>query len=353
MIDMDDQGNIYVTGVTGEPFSPSSSSDPDQPTTQAGMAEVATPGGCDFGFRPIDQHVKGFEALGAKLKTEHGIIKASSKKLSGAQIYLDIVSVGATINLILTAVRVDGITVIENAAKEPHIVDVANFLNAMGANIKGAGTDLIKIMGVKELKGNATYSMIPDQIEAGTFMIVAAATGGDITVKNIIPKHMESLTAKLMELNVNVIEGEDEIRVKGTNRLKSINLKTLAYPGFPTDLQPQMTVLLTQAEGTSKLSEDVWSNRFQYIDELERMGSKITVNGSMAVIEGKTKLSAAPIKALDLRAGAAVVIAALVAEGETVISNIEFIDRGYENFDDKIRALGGQIKRVKTSVDSV
>jgi len=311
-----------------------------------GMAEVATPGGCDFGFRPIDQHVKGFEALGAKLKTEHGIIKASSRKMVGTQIYLDMESVGATINLMLAAVRAEGVTVIENAAKEPHIVDVANFLNAMGANVKGAGTDVVKITGVDELQGNATYSMIPDQIEAGTFMIAAAATGGDVTVKNVIPKHMKSLTAKLMEMDVNVIEGEDEIRVRGTKHLKSINLKTLAYPGFPTDLQPQMAVLLTQANGTSKLTEGIWPNRFQYVDELERMGSRISVNGSMAVIEGKIKLLAAPVKALDLRAGAAVVIAALAAEGESQISNIEYIDRGYENFATKISDLGGQIRRV-------
>jgi UDP-N-acetylglucosamine 1-carboxyvinyltransferase len=282
---------------------------------------------------------------GAKLKTEHGVIKASSKKLKRAQIFLDVVSVGATINLMLAAAKATGTTVIENAAKEPHIVDIANFLNTMGADIKGAGTDVIKIAGTKNIKGDATYTMIPDQIEAGTFMIAAAATSGDVTIKNIIPKHMESLSAKLLEMNVHVIEGEDDIRIKGTNNLKSINLKTLAYPGFPTDLQPQMAVLLTQAHGTSKLIESVWANRFQYVDELEKMGSSITINGSMAVIEGKTKLSASPVKAPDLRAGAAMVIAALVADGESEVGNIEFVDRGYENFDKKIKALGGQIRR--------
>ena len=311
-------------------------------------AEVALPGGCDFGFRPMDQHIKGFEALGAKVTIEHGVVKVRAEKLVGTQIYLDVVSVGATINLMLAAVRAEGITTIENAAKEPHVVDVANFLNAMGANVKGAGTDVIKIKGVESLRGGGTYSIIPDQIEAGTFMIAAAATGGDVTVKNLIPKHMESLTAKLMEINVKIVEGEDWIRVIGTDKITKVNIKTLPYPGFPTDLHPPIAVLLCLAEGTSTITEGVWDLRFQYIDELKRMGANIKVEGRIAVIEGVPELSGAPINATDLRAGAAMVIAALVARGTSEIHNVKYIDRGYENIEEKFRNLGADIRREMT-----
>ncbi|HEY8499918.1 MAG TPA: UDP-N-acetylglucosamine 1-carboxyvinyltransferase [Clostridia bacterium] len=309
-------------------------------------AVVTFPGGCDFGVRPIDQHIKGFEALGAKVDIEHGKVIIAANKLVGAPIYLDVVSVGATINIMLAAVKAEGITTIENAAKEPHIVDLANFLNAMGADIKGAGTDVIKIRGVKELKGGHTYMIIPDQIEAGTFMIAAVATRGDVLVKNIIPKHMESLTAKLQEMNVKVEEFDDSIRVTGRDKIHKVNIKTLPYPGFPTDLQPPSTVLLCRAEGTSTITEGVWDNRFQYVDELKRMGANIKVEGRMAVIEGVTRLSGAPIRAMDLRAGAAMVIAGMMAHGETIVSNIECIDRGYEKLEEKLRNLGADIQRV-------
>jgi len=308
-------------------------------------AEVAFPGGCDFGFRPIDQHIKGFEAMGAKVEVEHGIIKLNAERLVGSQIYLDVVSVGATINLMLAAVKAEGTTTIENAAKEPHVVDVANFLNAMGANVKGAGTDVIKIKGVQALQGGAVHSIIPDQIEAGTFMIAAAATGGDVTVKNIIPKHMESLSAKLVEMNIGVIEGEDWIRVAGSNKINKANIKTLPYPGFPTDLHPPAAVLLCLADGTSTITEGVWDLRFQYVDELKRMGAQIKVEGRMAVIEGTGKLSGAPVKAMDLRAGAALVIAGLIAAGRTEVYETKYIDRGYENFEEKLRSLGADISR--------
>ena len=312
-----------------------------------GKAEVAPPGGCDFGFRPIDQHIKGFEAMGANVEVKHGVVIAEAKdgRLKGSQIYLDVVSVGATINLMLAAVLADGMTTIENAAKEPHVVDVANFLNSMGANVKGAGTDTIKIKGVERLEGGATYSIIPDQIEAGTFMIASAATKGDVIVKNVIPKHMESLTAKLMEMGVGIEEGEDWIRVVGKDRIQRANIKTLPYPGFPTDLQPLATVLLCIAEGTSTITEGVWDSRFQYVDELKRMGARIKVEGRMAVVEGVPKLTGAPVKALDLRAGAAVVIAGLAAEGVTVVENIKYIDRGYEKFAEKLQGIGADIKR--------
>jgi len=309
-------------------------------------AVVTFPGGCDFGVRPIDQHIKGFEALGAKVDIEHGKVIIAANRLVGAPIYLDVVSVGATINIMLAAVKAEGITTIENAAKEPHIVDLANFLNAMGADIKGAGTDVIKIRGVKELKGVHTYMIIPDQIEAGTFMIAAVATRGDVLVKNIIPKHMESLTAKLQEMNVKVEEFDDSIRVTGRDKIQKVNIKTLPYPGFPTDLQPPSTVLLCRAEGTSTITEGVWDNRFQYIDELKRMGANIKVEGRMAVIEGAVRLSGAPIRATDLRAGAAMVIAGMMAHGETTVSNIECIDRGYEKLEEKLRNLGADIRRV-------
>ncbi len=267
-------------------------------------AIVPFPGGCDFGVRPIDQHIKGFEALGAKVEIEHGKVIISAEKLVGAPVYLDVVSVGATVNIMLAAVKAEGVTTIENAAKEPHIVDLANFLNAMGADIKGAGTDVIKIRGKKHLKGGHTYTIIPDQIEAGTYMIAAAATNGDVLVKNIIPKHMESLTAKLQEMNVTVDVYDDSIRVRGSDKIQKVNIKTLPYPGFPTDLQPPVTSLLCRAEGTSIITEGVWDNRFQYVDELKRMGAKIKVEGRTAVIEGPVRLTGAPVRAMDLRAGA-------------------------------------------------
>jgi len=307
-------------------------------------AEVAMPGGCNFGVRPIDQHIKGFEALGAKVDINRGLIEAHANKLKAAHIYMDIVSVGATINTILAAVRAEGTTIIENAAKEPHVVDLANFLNAMGAQIKGAGTDTIKIRGVETLTGGA-YSIIPDQIEAGTFMIAAAATGGDVLIKNVIPKHMESISAKLIEMNVKVEEFDDSIRVSRTGQLKKANIKTLPYPGFPTDMQPQAVVLLSLAKGTSVITESVWENRFQYIDELRKMGIKVTVDGRSAIIEGIDCFKGAPVNATDLRAGACMVIAALAAEGVSEIGNLKYIDRGYENFEEKLKALGAQITR--------
>jgi len=311
-----------------------------------GKAQVPFPGGCDFGYRPIDQHIKGFEALGAKVTVEHGVIKAEADRLKGCQIFLDVVSVGATINIMIAATHAEGITTIENAAKEPHVVDVANFLNAIGANVKGAGTDVIKIHGVNTLSGGITHAIIPDQIEAGTFMIAAAATKGDILVKNVIPKHMESLTAKLLEMNIAVEENEDSIRVKGVEKINKANIKTLPYPGFPTDLHPQTTVLLCLAEGTSTITESVFDSRFAYVDELKRMGALIKVEGRMAVIEGVKSLTGAPVKALDLRAGAAVVLAALAAKGTSEIYNLKYIDRGYEDFEDKLRSLGADISRV-------
>lgn len=309
-------------------------------------ASVALPGGCDFGVRPIDQHIKGFEALGAKVDIEYGMVNITADELVGDTVYLDVVSVGATINIMLAAALADGITVIDSAAKEPHVVDVANFLNSMGANIKGAGTDVIKIRGVKELHGG-TFSVIPDQIEAGTFMIAAAATRGDVMVTNIIPKHMESLSAKLEEMGVGVEEYDEAIRIYVDKpELKRANVKTQPYPGFPTDLQPQMLTLLTVAKGTSIMKENVWDNRFKYIDELNRMGANVNVEGKdVAVVEGGSRLTGAPVCATDLSAGAAMVIAALIADGVTEIYNLQYIDRGYENLEEKLRALGAQITR--------
>ncbi len=312
-----------------------------------GKAVVSYPGGCNFGFRPIDQHIKGFEAMGANVSIEQGLIKASTSELRGAQIYLDVVSVGATINLMIAATKARGVTVIENAAKEPHVVDVANFLNAMGADIRGAGTDVIKIRGVEKLPGGATHMVIPDMVEAGTFMIAAAATCGDVVVRNIIPKHMDSLTAKLIEMGVEIMENGDWIRVLGTRNLKRANIKTLPYPGFPTDLHPQIATLLCLARGTSTITESIWDLRFQYVDELKRMGANIKVEGRMAVIEGIPKFSGAPVKATDLRAGAALVIAGLAAEGTTEVIDISYIDRGYEDFEIKLRSLGADITRVE------
>ena len=307
-------------------------------------AEVAMPGGCNFGVRPIDQHIKGFEALGATVKVENGMIKAYADKLVGNKIYLDVVSVGATINVMLAAVLAEGTTIIENAAKEPHVVDVANYLNMMGANVKGAGTDVIRIKGVEKLTGGK-YSTIPDQIEAGTYMIAAAITAGDVCVRNIIPEHMNSVSLKMMEMGITIEEGDDYIRVIAPEKLKCANVKTLPHPGFPTDLQPQMATLLSVAEGTSTMIESVWDNRFQYVDELKKTGAKIKVEGRMAVIEGVKELSGAKVAATDLRAGAALVLAALRAKGETVIGNVKYIDRGYESIEEKLTALGAEIER--------
>ncbi|MEE1071850.1 MAG: UDP-N-acetylglucosamine 1-carboxyvinyltransferase [Cellulosilyticum sp.] len=307
-------------------------------------AEVAMPGGCNFGVRPIDQHIKGFEALGATVKVENGMIKAYADKLVGNKIYLDVVSVGATINVMLAAVLAEGTTIIENAAKEPHVVDVANYLNMMGANVKGAGTDVIRIKGVEKLTGGK-YSTIPDQIEAGTYMIAAAITAGDVCVRNIIPEHMYSVSLKMMEMGITIEEGDDYIRVIAPEKLKCANVKTLPHPGFPTDLQPQMATLLSVAEGTSTMIESVWDNRFQYVDELKKTGAKIKVEGRMAVIEGVKELSGAKVAATDLRAGAALVLAALRAKGETVIDNVKYIDRGYESIEEKLTALGAEIER--------
>ncbi len=311
-------------------------------------AEVGLPGGCNLGARPIDQHIKGFEALGATVEVEQGKISAKAKKLVGNSIYLDVVSVGATINLMLASVLAEGTTIIDNPAKEPHIVDVANFLNSVGADIRGAGTDSIKINGVKELKKEGTYSIVPDQIEAGTFMLSAVASKGDITIKNCITKHLESLTAKIVEMGANVedIDGET-IRVWCNSRPNKLNIKTLPHPGFPTDLQPQMGVVLSTANGTSIINESIWESRFQYTAELNKMGAKITAQGKTAVFEGVKKLYGSPVYSTDLRAGAALIIAAIAAEGTTEIYNLEYIDRGYENIEEKFRKLGANIKRVK------
>ena len=311
-----------------------------------GEIEVGMPGGCKLGARPIDQHIKGFEALGASVTVEKGKINGKAKKLKGAPIYMDIVSVGATINVMLAAVLAKGTTTIDNAAKEPHIVDVANFLNTMGADIRGAGTDVIKINGVEKLHGNATYSVVPDQIEAGTFMLAAVATRGDITLKNCITKHLESITAKIIEVGGNVEDNIDSIRVWCNKRPNKANIKTLPYPGFPTDLQPQMGVVLALANGNSVINESIWDSRFQYTDELNKMGAKITANGKTAFFEGVKKLYGAPVYSTDLRAGAALVIAGTAAEGETNIYNLQHIDRGYEDIEEKFRKLGAKIKRV-------
>ena len=308
-------------------------------------ARVAMPGGCDFGVRPIDLHIKGFEALGAKVSIDGGIIDASADRLVGNSVYLDTVSVGATINIMLAAVKARGLTVIENAAKEPHIVDLANFLNSMGADVRGAGTDVIKIRGVDQMKG-VTYSIIPDQIEAGTFMVAAAATGGDVMVRNVIPKHLESISAKLEEAGASVEEFDEAVRVYRTKPLVRCNIKTLPHPGFPTDMQPQITAMLSVAKGTSIVSEGVWDNRFRYVEQLSRMGAQIQVDGKVAVVEGVPELTAAPVKAIDLRAGAAMLIAGMIARGYTEIEDIHHIERGYENISEKFKALGADIKRV-------
>ena len=311
-----------------------------------GRAKVAMPGGCNFGVRPIDQHIKGFEILGSSVEfKENAMIDVDARNLTGGLVYLDMVSVGATINIMLAAVKAKGLTVIENAAKEPHIVDLANFLNSMGADIRGAGTDVIKIRGVERLHG-CTYSIIPDQIEAGTFMVAAAATQGEVLVKNVIPKHLESITAKLIQCGVDIVEYDDSVLVRSNGRPKRCNVKTMPHPGFPTDMQPQFTTMLSIAEGTSIVSEGVWDNRFQYVEQLARMGANITVNGKAATIEGVECLNGSPVKADDLRAGAAMLIAGLIAKGTTEIENIIYIDRGYDNVVGKLKSLGADIIRV-------
>lgn len=310
-----------------------------------GKARVSMPGGCPLGDRPIDQHLKAFAALGAKCSIEHGMVDLVADELVGSQIYLDVVSVGATMNAMLAAVRARGLTVIGNAAKEPHIVDLANFLNSMGADIMGAGTDVIKIRGVERLHG-AVYSVIPDQIEAGTFMIAAAATGGDVLVTNVIPKHLEPISSKLRKIGVNIEEFDDSVRVWVDGPLVRTNVKTMPHPGFPTDMQPQITTLLTLAEGTSIITEGVWEQRFRYVDELRRMGADISVDGKVAVVEGVGKLTGAPVKACDLRAGAALIIAGLAARGVTEIEDIYHIERGYANLDAKLREIGADIQKV-------
>ena len=313
-------------------------------------AEVALPGGCNIGSRPIDQHLKGFRALGAYVDIEHGKIIAEAERLTGKHIYFDVVSVGATINVMMAAVMADGMTILENVAKEPHVVDVANFLNSMGANIRGAGTDVIKIRGVSRLHGT-TYSIIPDQIEAGTFMFAAAATRGDVTVLNVIPKHLEATIAKLLEIGCEVEEFDDAVRVVSKGALHNTQVKTLPYPGFPTDMQPQIGVTLALCKGTSTITESIFENRFKYLDELARMGANVKIEGNSATIEGVAKFSGAQVSAPDLRAGAALVIAGLAAEGITLVDDIVYIQRGYERFEEKLKGLGAVIEKVSSERD--
>ena len=308
-------------------------------------AEVSLPGGCDIGLRPIDQHLKGFRAIGAQIDVSHGTVIATCDRMYGAHIFLDMVSVGATINIMMAASRAQGRTIIENAAKEPHVVDVANFLNSMGANIKGAGTDTIRINGVEHFHG-CTYTIVPDMIEAGTYMMAAAATRGDVVLRNIIPKHLEAITAKLMEIGCEIEEGDDSIRVVSKRRLTRAHIKTQPYPGFPTDMQPQLCVLLALANGTSIVTESIFENRFKYVAELTRMGASIKVEGNTAIVDGVEGLTAAQISAPDLRAGAALVIAGLMAQGTTEIYNTHFIDRGYEHLETKLSRLGAKISRI-------
>jgi len=318
-----------------------------------GYARGAMPGGCDFGVRPIDQHIKGFKAMGANVDVMDGMIIADTTEghLKGANIYLDVVSVGATMNIMLAAVKAKGKTVIENAAKEPHIVDLANFLNSMGANIKGAGTSVIKINGVERMNGGF-YSIIPDQIEAGTYLAAVAGAGGEVLVKNVIPKHLECITAKLEEMGAEIEERGDAVLVRRTEPLRSTNIKTMPYPGFPTDMQPQITALLAMAQGTSMVTEDVWDDRFRYVSQLSRMGANIHVDGKIAVVQGVEQLRAAPVRACDLRAGAAMVIAGLCAEGSTRIEDIHYIERGYENIVEKLRGVGADIVCVSSDPDA-
>lgn len=315
-------------------------------------AEVALPGGCDIGTRPIDQHIKGFKAMGANVKIEHGMIKTKAERLHGNHIYMDVVSVGATINVMLAAALAEGNTILENAAKEPHVVDVANMLNSMGANIKGAGTDVIRIKGVPKLH-RTEYSVIPDQIEAGTFMFAAAATKGDILVKNVIPKHLEAITAKLLEIGCTIEEYDDAVRVIGSNDLYSTQVKTLPYPGYPTDMQPQIVVALALSKGTSIVTESIFENRFKYVAELNRMGASIKVEGNTAIIDGVEELTGAEINAPDLRAGAALVMAGLAAKGFTTIDDIVYIQRGYENFEEKLKKLGANIEKVTSEKEAM
>ena len=312
-----------------------------------GQIEVGLPGGCNLGVRPIDQHIKGFEALGAEANISQGKISLKAKKLVGTNIYMDIISVGATINIMIGSVLAHGITTIENAAKEPHVVDVANFLNSMGADIRGAGTDIIKINGVKTLKDNCTYSVVPDQIEAGTFMLAAIASRGNILIKNCIPEHLDSLISKISEIGGKVEISDDTIRVSATQRPTGTTIKTLPYPGFPTDLQPQMGVVLSIAEGTSIINESIWDSRFQYTAELNKMGANIDAHDRTAFFEGVKHLSGAPVYATDLRAGAALVIAGIISNGTTEIYNLRHIDRGYENIEEKFNRLGAKIKRIQ------
>lgn len=309
-----------------------------------GKAQISLPGGCNIGARPIDQHIKAFECLGADVEVKRGNVYASAKKMTASSIFFDVVTVGGTINAILAATLADGVTSIENCAKEPHIVDVANFLNSVGANIKGAGTDVIKVTGVKSLKQTSSYAIIPDQIEAGTFMVAAAATCGDVLVKNCIPKHMEPITAKLIESGAEVTEYEDSIRVKMNKSPKAVNIKTLPYPGFPTDMQPQFATYLTLSSGSSLIVESIWESRFQYTAELVKMGANISYHDRTAMVTGVKELFGSPVKAMDLRAGAAMIIAGLIAHGETEIYDIHHIDRGYENIVDKFKALGANIE---------
>ena len=311
-----------------------------------GSVTVGMPGGCNLGARPIDQHIKGFEALGATVETGQGKIIGKAKKLVGNSIYMDITSVGATINIMLAAVLAEGTTIIDNAAKEPHIVDVANFLNTMGADIRGAGTDTIKVIGKKELIGNAAYSVVPDQIEAGTFMVAAVASRGDILIKNCITKHLESITAKIIEVGGTVEDYGDSIRVYSKKRPTKANIKTLPYPGFPTDMQSQMGVLLSIADGTSIINESIWDSRFQYTEELNKMGAHVTAQGKTAIFEGVKELKGAPIYASDLRAAAALVIAGVIAKGQTEVYNLKYLDRGYEKIEEKFRKLGAKIERI-------
>lgn len=309
-------------------------------------AYVAMPGGCDLGDRPIDQHLKAFASLGAKHELENGQVHCYADELIGSQIYFDFNTVGGTINAIMASVKAKGMTIIENAAKEPHIVDLANFLNSMGADIRGAGTDVIKVRGVNYLKG-ITYGIIPDQIEAGTYMVAAAATKGDVVVKNVIPKHLESITAKLRKVGVTVIENDESVEVRVDGPLQKTSLKTMPHPGFPTDMQPQFSTMLTLAEGTSIVTDDIFDNRFKYVSELRRMGADISVDGTVAVIQGKGSLQGAPVVATDLRAGAALIIAGLAANGTTEVENIHFVERGYESIDKKLQGLGADIRRVQ------
>ena len=308
-------------------------------------AEVALPGGCNFGSRPIDQHLRGFKALGINVRLEGDVVKLDAQKIKGAHIYLDMASVGATINIMFASVYAEGVTTIENAAKEPHVVDTANFLNMLGAKITGAGTDIIRITGVKNLTG-AEYMIIPDQIETGTYMIATAICGGDVYVKNVIPKHMDSLSAKLQEMGCKILEGDDYIRVISDGKLEATNVKIMPYPGFPTDLHPQMAVLLSLANGQSQLTENVWENRFQYVEQLNRMGAKISIEGRKAIIDGVSNLVGTDVNATDLRAGAALVIAGLVAHGTTTIYNTKHIYRGYEKIEQKLKTLGAKIERL-------